>query len=254
MGLDALDGVRQRYDQDTNTKSFKGIIYGDSGTGKTSIASTCRTPVLVHSFDPGGSKVLRPFVEKGDVIVDSSFEAEDAKNPTAFEAWDKEYHRLKKEKVFEELGTYVIDSLTTLSNAAMNLVLKKAGRTAGVPQQNDYMPQMTLLRNALHDILSLPCDILLICHTDVNKDEISGKIYRNIMVTGKLSTQIPLMFDEQYYACTKETSKGSEFWLQTKPDPSARAKTRIGGHIAKTPFEFLEKPDIKNLLDKAGLL
>jgi len=252
MSLDIqkeLSELQNMYKDNARTNSFNALIYGAMGTGKTNIARTCRKPVLIHSFDPGGTKTVRDEVEKGTVYVDNRFENEDAMNPSAFNNWDKEYHRLKQGGMFDKIGTFIIDSATTWSGAAMNVTLKKAGRQGGTPQQNDYLPTMVLLENAIKDITSLPCDVILICHEDTDKDEASGKMFVGPLFIGKLKYRIPILFDEIYYACTKETSSGVNYFFLTRATGLYKARTRLGkGGL----FETYETQDIKALLKKAG--
>ena len=99
--------IHEMYQKSASANSTNFLIYGGGGTAKTSLLRTCRTPVLVHSFDPGGCSVLEgqsPFykdydtcIDNGKILVDSRFEKEDPKNPRAFEEWDREYHRLKSQ-------------------------------------------------------------------------------------------------------------------------------------------------------------
>ena len=243
--------LMEMYKSSPKSQKTNFLLYGGMGTGKTTMAvETSRQPVLVHSFDPGGIVSISPeLIESGKVLVDTRFENESPKNPTAFQEWDTEFFRLLNGDFFPNIGTYVIDSGTTWSSAAMNEVLKKAGRKAGVPQQNDYLPQMTLLENALKVICSLPCDVVFICHEKVDKDEVTGKIHAAPLLTGKLTTRVPLLFDEIYHATAKETSKGTEFTVQTQPCTTYRARTRIGRRGLLDKFE---KPDIKYLLKKCG--
>ena len=64
--------ARQMY-ADSASQFSNFLIYGDFGTGKTQILSTCPKPVFIDSFDPGGTKTaaLQPLIDKGDVIVDT---------------------------------------------------------------------------------------------------------------------------------------------------------------------------------------
>jgi hypothetical protein len=225
------------------------LLYGGMGTGKTTMAvETSRRPVLVHSFDPGGIVSINPeLIESGVVLVDTRYEVESPKDPKAFKAWDDEFFRLLNGGFFPNIGTYVVDSGTTWSAAAMNEVLKKAGRKAGVPQQNDYLPQMTLLENALKVICSLPCDVVFICHEKADQDAVTGKMHAAPLLTGKLTTRVPLLFDEIYHLVAKETSKGTEFSAQTQPCSTYQARTRIGRRGLLDKFE---NPDIKYILKK----
>lgn len=227
------------------------ILYGDMGTGKTTMAvETCRKPCLLHSFDPGGADSVDPkLISSGAVIVDNRFEQDDPKNPKAFALWDKEFERLLHGEFFSHIGTFVLDSATTWSSAAMYAVLKRAGRTAGVPQQNDYLPQMTMIENAVKVICSLPCDVVLTAHQKADKDEVTGKISAAPLLTGKLTQRIPLLFNEIYHLGAKETSKGTSYHAQTQACSTYMARTRLG---RRGTFEKFETPDIKYLLKKGG--
>jgi len=252
MSLDIkmeMAALNTMYDNNPMSKTFKALVYGPMGSGKTNLTRTCRRPVLIHSFDPGGTKTVRDEIKAGWMAADIRFETEISEKPTAFAAWDAEYERLKKGGIFENLGTYVLDSATTWSQAAMNATMKKAGRAGGTPQQNDYLPTMVMLEAAIKDMNSLPCDILLIAHEDVEKDEATGKMRIGPAFIGKLKQRIPILFDEIYYAATKEISSGVSYTLLTRSTGLYQARTRLGkGGI----FETYEEQDIKKLLKKAG--
>lgn len=244
-----MEKLKTMYESNSRHKSFNALIYGPMGSGKTNAIKTCRLPALVHSFDPGGTTTIRDEIKSGEIFADTRFEIEDPSKPSAFAAWDAEYERLKLGGVFDQIGTYVIDSATTWSSAAMNVTLKKAGRQGGTPQQNDYLPTMVLLENAIKDITSLPCDVILICHEDTDKDEASGRMFVGPLFIGKLKYRIPILFDEIYYANTKETSSGVNYSFLTRATGLYKARTRLGkGGI----FETYEEQNIKKLLQKAG--
>jgi GTPase SAR1 family protein len=244
-----LSDIQTLYNNSPNTQALKLLLYGPMGSGKTNLLRTARQPVLLHSFDPGGTKTVRDEIKAGQIIADTRYEVEDPMNPTAFQAWDNEYHRLKNGGVFNKIGTFAIDSGTTWSSAAMNVILKRAGRPGSTPQQNDYLPTMVLLENAIKDMTSLPCDVILICHEDTDKDEASGRLYVGPLFIGKLKYRIPILFDEVYYATTKETSSGVNYFLLTRSTGLYKARTRLGkGGL----FETYEVQDIKALLKKAG--
>lgn len=255
------DAIRQRYASDPRNSSYNALIYGPTGSGKTSVLRTCRLPLHLDSFDPGGSKVLRgkallngkqyeDEMSKGNIIVDSSFENEDSSRPHAFADWDAAYHKRKQMGYFDHIGTYALDSATTWAQDVMYQVIKKAGRVGSPPQQNDWLPQMNILESAIRDMLSLPCDVILVGHDDSDKDEATGKMFISLMITGKLKRRIPLLFDEVYYAGTKETSKGAEYYLLTKRTGLYDARSRLSNN---GQLEMYETPDIKAILRKAGM-
>lgn len=244
-----LSRMRGLYEADARNTSFKAIVYGPSGSGKTTSLKTARFPLLVHSFDPGGTQVLRPLVDEGKAMLNTTFEVDNPKAPSAFRNWDIEFDNLERGGFFEHVGTYVIDSLTTWAQCALYEILKRAGRAGSVPQQNDWYPQMILLEAAMRKLLSLPCDVILIGHDDVSKDEQSGKIFRGLLITGKLTKRIPILFDELYFANVKETSKGAEYQFMTKDNGSINAKTRLGN---KGELDQYVPQDFKAILAKVG--
>ena len=234
----------------TRPKNYNALVIGDLGTGKTRLAVTCRKPVLLHTFDPGGSKTrdLQPLIESGDIIPDPRFEVDDARNPTAFKEWDREMPELKKMGIFDHLGTFMVDSITSLGSAVMNQILKENGRANSQPQLPDYMKQQLVLVNIIKDLMNLPCDVIMTGHIGMEKDEVTGKMVASLFVSGQLIIKIPLLFDEVYITQAKSTSKGVEYKLLTTKDDPYQARTRIGGGV----FEKYEEPDIKRLLKKAG--
>lgn len=244
-----LSAIRDMYTNNSRTKTFNALIYGGMGTGKTKLLETCRKPVFDFSFDPGGTTTIRDAIAKGDIIADTRYEGEDPKNPTAADLWDKEYSRLKSGGIFNSIGTLCVDSGTTWTSAIMNYTLKKAGRVGGTPQQNDYLPTMVVMENAIKDMCSLPCDFIFICHEDSDKDEATGKMFIGPLLIGKLKYRIPILFDEVYCAMSKETSSGVNYHLLTRSTGLYKARTRLGrGGL----FEMYEEQDIKKLLNKAG--
>ena len=253
MAIDATKEfaeLQRMYKEQVQNKTFNAIIYGPMGSGKTHLLRTCRLPIFVDSFDPGGSKTNSTIIEAGNMFVDTRWELEDPEKPGAFEAWDKEYDRRKRGEFFKQIGTYVIDSATTWAQTIMNVILKKAGRAGTFPFQQDYGPAMSILENAVRDFTSLPCDCILTAHEDIDKDEISGRMFVGPLFWGKLKGRLPLLFDEIYHAETKEKSGGViSYQLLTRSTGLVKARTRIGSG----KFETYEPQDITALVKKAGL-
>ena len=242
--------IREMYKTSSQNSSFNAIVYGDIGTGKTNLLRTCRFPVLIHSFDPGGTKTIRDCIDSGDVIADTRFEDEDSNKPSAYREWEKEFDRLRGTDFFKSIGTYVIDSATTWSDAMMNEILKKNGRSGQIPQIQDYLVQQNTVRDTMKCFTNLPCDCILTGHIQMDKDEVTGRMMSSIMIAGKSSIKMPLLFDEIYVAISKSTSKGVEYSLLTRNDGVYKARTRLGRNNV---LEAYEEPNIKKILDKTGM-
>ena len=248
-----VESVRDQY-RSSASQFSNFLVYGDFGTGKTKLASTCPTPVFIDSFDPGGTKTaaLQEGIGKGDIIVDNRWEKESWRHPIAYKAWDEEMVAREKEGFFDYIGTYVLDSATKWSDALMFEIMRRgsggASRAGKNPQLQDYLLQQLTAIDCLGHMMSLPCHTLVTGHKGIEKDETTGKIETGLLMYGKLSAKVPLVFDEKYITRVKDSSKGSEYVLQTKNDGYYKAETRIGGG----KFDTFEAPDIKRLLVKAG--
>ncbi|MBU2052474.1 ATP-binding protein [Patescibacteria group bacterium] len=203
-------------------------------------------------FDPGGEKVLREQIESGLVFPNTD---------PIFGGWTafaEEVARLYVGGFFNQIGTLAIDSLTTMSQSAMEHILQKGGRSGGVPQRDDYLKQQMILKSILYDqtkkdfkgLCSLSCNFITTAHLETEKDDVTGRIKANPIVTGKLKTSIPLLFDEVYVCTTKPGPKGTEYRLLTQNEGYYKARTRIGAY----KFEMYEDPNITKLLEKSGII
>lgn len=233
------------------TRNF--LLMGDFGTGKSVTLSTLPPPILYHTFDPGAvtSRLIKPKIDSGEIVVES-FEAEDGKNPTEFERFDKRMDQLQAGGIFTSgaFRSYAIDSLTTLADFVMNFIAKKAGRAGQVPQLQDYQMQQVILRNIITRCTALPLFFGVSGHIKSDKDEITGRIITSLLVSGKLDVKIPLLFDEVYVTRVTSDSKGATYSLLTGSEGLYKARTRIGAGV----FDLSEKPDLTYLLRKAGVL
>lgn len=242
--------LRNSYITDPRQSTYNCLITSESGCGKTFLARTCRFPVHIDSFDPGGTKGLRKWVESGDIIVDSSYESEDPKHPTAYDNWRKNFKRRAEGGYFDKFGTYILDSATTWAQAVMNWVMKKDGVAGEAPRfTKDYVPQKIEMRNMLRICLDLPCDFILTGHLRIVEDQEAGRQKFRFLTTGDGMVTIPLLFDELYVLVTKTKSSGVEYQLLTKSTTLYTARSRLA---ADGKLEAIEEPNIKAILKKVG--
>ena len=247
--------ISKFYADDPRRETFNGIIYGPPKVGKSTILKTVPGPVLVHSFDPGGSIVLEDEIKSGKVIVDTRFEVDDPMNPKAFALWEKEMDQLIKDKFFDHIGTYALDSMTTWGQCIMYEIVRRGAvksakrKVGGAPMQQDWMPQMSIIENWMRKFVGLPCNCILLGHDDLPTNEDGVAIDdRRLMITGKLSKRVPALFDEVYYMSVTNSVKGTRE-LQTQPKNRVSAGSRLG---RGGKLELHEPPDIKALLKKVG--
>lgn len=255
-----LERVKKHYEGDPLQKRFSALVTGETNAGKTYLLNTARFPVHIDSFDPGGSKCLEPWIKKGDIVVDTSFEREDPFDPTAYAQWKKSTEIRFQIGYFDHFGTYALDSLTTFGDAVMGSVMAgaKGGSRAGeVPMhRRDYNPQKVEIVNYIRKLMNLTCDFILTGHLRrndeiLNIDKISGVVSKlteyRLHVTGQAVITIPLLFDE--------------LWVLTgtgNPPKRDILTDSLGKYIARSRLKKNEKldakesPNIKEILKKAG--
>jgi len=226
------------------------IIIGYSGVGKTHLLRTCPQPVYIDSFDKGGTRgVLDDMIAEGRIAVDRRWEVDETMDPTAFKGWDDNFTRLMRSGFFESIGTYCVDSMTSLSDAIMASVLKKAGRAGKEPDYyKDYPMHHIFIRDAIKMIWSLPCYTILTGHISTMKDDVTGGVISALMLPGASAVKVPIHADEIYILEVKETKDGLEHTLLTRNTGKLRARTRIGSR----KFATREPADIRALIEKAG--
>jgi len=248
--------IRRMYEEDPRNATFNAIIHGPIKVGKTSLLKTCPKPILVHSFDPGGTDVLKDMIATGEVLADTQYESEDPFKPKSCRLWEDSFNYLYQKNFFDHIGTFAIDSMTTWAQVIMYEVirraaLKKKDRNPGeAPREQDWLPQMAFIENYMRKFLSLPCNCILLGHSDQPKDRegnATGDL--GIMITGKLRERVPALFSEIYYLRMKDF-KAETRELLVKPVYGIQVGTRLG---SGGKLDKIEEPDIKKIMKKVGL-
>lgn len=265
MSLDILkevEALQKMYSESQKTKT-NFFVYGDKGGGKTTLCTTAPRPILIDSFDDGGTQSIMDEIKEGWILADTRWEKDPVEEPRKWVEWLTEMDRRRREGFFDAIGTYCLDSLTTLQQLSMNYTLKQKGRKDGIPEagkgkDNDYVVSQTGIERVINGILDLPCNVIITAHPDFTKDEETKVRYIGPAVTGNLKVRLPLLFSEFYYmksevAYVKQgsTMVGQQTYsLLTRPDGLFRASTRLG---RKGKFDIWEKADIRYLLEKGGI-
>lgn len=252
----ALAGMTSRFEEKMKSrKKVNILVYGESGVGKTPLLLTTQGKVVMVSLDPGGTMSVRHDI--GSKIFPIMLEDEDIRNPHIMKDFNRELAKLVSggviDSLAEEGGTLAIDSISSLERAALRSILVENNRQLGTPSQPDYGKAMTLVENVLWEVLNFPCNVVLLAHAQVDKDDLS-KTYIGPLLIGKSSKRVANIIDEVWYMGVK--LDGTRY-LRTSTDGLIICRSRLNipdPETGKRPLSSEEEPNIKNILTKAGFL
>lgn len=220
--------------QSTNLKL---LLLGDSGAGKTTFAASGPGRVQIADFDGKVSSAAQYLRENNPSQLDQVNYTDYASigkfgdKELAAHKFNQDMGQLAKD--LGEVRTFVLDSLTTFSDASMEYLLKSnpgvkrfVTQGAQIPVLQDYQMARIWFKQMLTALLSLKCHVIVTAHIQVDKDELTGQIIRSPMMAGKLSRELPIYFEEVWRAYRDERG---EYWAQTQSDRSFVCRSQIPG-------------------------
>ena len=225
--------IKSTDDYDIETSNNKFMLTGDIGTGKSEFASTCPTPGFVFNWD----RKIKAYADKGGWDY-TEYEIS-AKGWIEFEKDFNEVMKLAKEGKYK---TVVGDSTTSFTDLAMERALQldpKRSATNGPIWNVHFQMVRNLVEGKIRQLVSLPCNIVLISHLNVVIDnETGGIISIDPMLTGQLAVRVPGYFEEVYCSFVKQ-KEGKPYWyLRTVPRGLYKARSEIRGVKGLLPDEL----------------
>jgi len=205
----------------TDNMKLKVLVYGGSGTGKTTFASTFPKP-FYFDFDGGMLSVRGKDIEY-ETYVDKSM-----LRPDAYERFNTKLEELHAMTSLP-YQTVVLDSITTMQEAVLRSI-QSTNRTLG---KQTTLQEWGMLVGKMEDILyrinSLNVNIVAIAHEQIVQDEISSEIMVLPLIVGKkLPDRIGLWFDEVYNARVDRGQGGRPVYqMMTVADRKYKAKSRL---------------------------
>jgi hypothetical protein len=127
-----------------------------------------------------------------------------------------------------QFRTIVIDSLTFLMKSIMARVLLLDGNKAATtnPQLQHYMSLISLQEELISKLCATGRHVVVTCHEDSQKDEVLGKLFKNVDLTGKSANRIPGYFNEFWHTEVRQVpGKEPEFVARLKSDVIYSART-----------------------------
>lgn len=216
------------------------LTYGQSGVGKTTLASTLPGKVLIVNAENGLLSISDKDMDVYDLTCDK-----DGNNLDRAMRFEKLIYLLKEvlPKMNDKYDWLVFDSLTEIAQNLVECLKKKyPDRSDALKLWGEYSDSMTGLVKSLRDYR--PYNILLLSLDSVEKDE-AGRRFIGIDVNGKVSARIPALFDEVFYLKDFEDDEGvKKKVLITSSYQGVVAKDRSG------KLDQFEKADLTNVVAK----
>jgi hypothetical protein len=204
------------------------LTYGVSGSGKTTLAGLMAmyeefSPLYIFDWDLRIG-TLRARLDKkfwDNVISDPYRDVR--MQGEAFTLMQAKAEKLEGEGI----RTVVIDSGTFCMTGIMHRVLMLDGKPpTQTPQLQHYMQQQSLFKDIIGRLCSKKMNVVLNCHEDTNKDEMTGRLFKAVDLTGKLSNQIPGYFNEIWHSEINQISgQEPKYVIRTKSDMVYPART-----------------------------
>lgn len=236
---------------------IKVLIYGDSGTGKTTASTTFPGPIYIADFDgkvsSAASYLKANNPEKLKEIEYDTFTPSPDIKITHFHQF---LTKLDSHTTLGKSGkfpykTYVIDSLSLFNEAMMQEVMRQNPKISrvdsSVPSLQDYGIFNVRFKEILSKILALPCNVVVTAHADSQKDEMTGVVSVVPMLSGKLARDIPIRFSEVYHSKTFEKDNQTYYAWQTRSSGKEICRTQIPNipQFIPAKYEELLKPYTK---------
>ena len=207
---------------------IRGFLYGVSGSAKTTTLGLAAqydlfAPIYWFDWDLRIASLQATLPSKfwekiiADPYRDTGIPGE------AFILMQAKIDKLEK----EGFKSVVVDSATFCMKGIMARVLGADGKAAtSSPQLQHYMQQISLFEEVVARLCSKQMNVFFTAHEDTQKDEITGRLFKNVDLTGKAANRIPGYFNELWHLeVTASMNAAPTYKIRTRSDAIYSART-----------------------------
>lgn len=225
------------------------LMLGDVGAGKTFQFRTLKGKKFAYLFDPNAAATLAgsdidyleflPDREDLDILTKRLKKDEQGAvgdksktvkpEPRTFLKWEADWTERYQSGFFDKYNWLMFDSLTAFSDVIMDRVQFLNNSLGKQPEQPDYSGEMTTMRNNLRIATSL-CNLYCTAHVEAHRDEVTGKVFSRLVVTGKNRLRLPLLFSNIFGASCEVVEGKPQYQIVTvrsKDIPIARTTRKL---------------------------
>lgn len=212
---------------------LKLLVYGDSGSGKSCLSGSFELPIKYWDFDHKASSIVQFYKKEPErlkqIEITQFAPLPNGDRIRKFEAEVRAIQALVSAKQPLPFKTLVLDSLTTFTAYMLqHYFVAQPGIKRAHPDINamqDYQLLDKHLSQLISGILSLDCNVVMIGHLGMDKDETTGAIVRQPLMPGKFASKLPIWFEEVYVS---KLDSAGKYMLQTQSDAQFKCRTQRG--------------------------
>lgn len=217
--------------------NFKLLLMADAGVGKTILSTSFPGKTRILDFDMKSDSAAL-YWKKKDPAHLANIDVDQFPPKMGISPIQQLESIINKEFIPQqtagkmEFDNLTLDSITTFSGATLahivktNPGIKRNASAQGMqPGLQDYGILKREFQKIIPGILSLPCNVIMLAHIAVEKDEATGQIFRHTMMDGSFAKELPIYFKEVWRLYVKDGKR----WAQTQSDGLYNCRSQIPG-------------------------
>jgi hypothetical protein len=225
-------------------KKLRLLVYGVTGSGKTTLFRSLPGKKFLFVFDPAGLCSIQPeddiefetFIPSNLNMSVNTIKGYDDNNASygrgsdTYNTFEKYCEEKTEENYFDSFDWIGLDSWTTLQDLILDKVACLYGREGKNPDLADYGILADSLRRVIRNFTGIGCNLFCSSHEKATQDKLLRTVNMGIMVPGQMQTKLPLLFSDIYHLRALRDGDKVRYFMDTAPDdmyPLARCSMNL---------------------------